>query len=278
MTVTESQAWCAAIMRAHAKSFYFSTRLLPQAKREAVEALYGLFRTADDLADEPGLSSAQRRDGLAAIKSDLALLDQAETGSEAPWFAAVHRAFARFPIDIHDALRLVQGCESDLNTPHIHTLEDLERYSAAVAGTVGRTSMPILGAADADSLERGERLGIAMQLTNVVRDVEEDAQFGRDYLPRLSYPDATTGEIMRIIALRARELYSEALVLASRVPNDGSRAALLMTADIYGGILDRLERNGFDPARGRVFVPLHEKLWRGLRCFAIAHVGRATIK
>ena len=276
--IEQSQKWCAGIMRTHAKSFYFSTRILPRAKREAVEALYGLFRTADDLADEPGLPIAQRRAEFAAIKQTLSGMHDENVDSDAPWFPAVRRAFSRFPIDVRDALRLIEGCESDLVPSNIASMADVERYSAAVAGTVGRTSMPILGAPDADSLDRGERLGIAMQLTNILRDVEEDARLGRDYLPRAAFPGMQTEDLMRILALRARELYSEASVLASRVPNDGSRVALLMTADIYGGILDHLERRGFDPTRGRVFVPMPEKLFRAARCVGRAYIGRVTIR
>ncbi len=276
--IEQSQHWCAGIMRAHATSFYFSTRILPREKREAVEALYGLFRTADDLADEPGLPFAQRSAGIAEIKRTLLHIHDENVESDAPWFLAVRRAFARFPIDVRDALRLVEGCEGDLVPISFATMADVERYSAAVAGTVGRTTMPILGVADGDSLDRGERLGIAMQLTNILRDVEEDARLGRDYLPRAAFPGMRTEDLMRMLAMRARELYCEAAVLASRVPNDGSRVALLMTADIYGGILDHLERRGFDPTRGRVFVPMPEKLLRAARCVGRAYIGRATIK
>lgn len=277
-SLQRSRIWCANVMRNHAKSFFFSTRMLPRTKRYAVEALYGLCRTADDLADEPGLTREERERAFDIMLADLTAIREPAHASDAPWFAAVRAAFAEFPIDPADAIALVRGCRSDLDPRDIRTLDELYRYSAAVAGTVGRCSMPILGADDDDSLARGERLGVAMQYTNVLRDVEEDRRMRREYLPRESFPGRSTQEIMREIAALARGYYAEARVLAGRVPNDGSRAALLMTSDIYGGILDHLERRGYDPHRGRAYVPTGEKLRRAARCLVQSYVGFASIK
>ena len=276
--VERSQAWCAKVMREHAKSFYFSTRVLPRRKREAVEALYGLFRSADDLADEPGFTLAERERGFVCILRELDTVRDDGAVGDAPWYPAVRRAFERFPIDIGDARRLVEGCRGDLDPKPILTLGDLYAYSEAVAGTVGRCSMPILGASDRDSLARGERLGIAMQYTNVLRDVEEDRANGRCYLPSAMLVRGDERSVMREIANAARAYYREGRVLAARVPNDGSRAALLMTSDIYGAILDRLERRDYDPAVGRAFVSTGEKVRRAFRCVIEAYTGFATIK
>ena len=210
---------------------------MPRAKREAVEAIYGVFRTADDLADLPGLEPADRHGALAEIERDLEHIRDPDYESGAAWFPAVRRAFARFPIDANDALRLIGACRRDVDGFACETMEDLERYCAAVAGTVGRCAMPILGAADPDSLERAERLGIALQLTNVLRDVESDRNLGRNYLPR-AFAGEPIAEIRRRIAERARQYYGEASVLAKRLPNDGSRFALLAAADLYEGVLD----------------------------------------
>jgi phytoene synthase len=273
-----SQAWCANVMREHAKSFHFSTRMLPKSKRSAVEALYGLFRTADDYADEPGMNREERERAFDAMLADVAALRDRHYASTAPWFAAAREAFTTFPVAIRDALSLIEGCRSDLDPRSVDTVAGLYRYSARVAGTVGRCSMPVLGAGDEDSLLRGERLGVAMQYTNVLRDVEEDRRMGRDYLPRESYPGLPTHQIMREVAAMAREYYGEARVLATRVPNDGSRAALLMTSDIYGAILDQLERRNFDPMLGRAFVPRSEKLRRAARALVQSYVGLPSIR
>ena len=209
---------------------------MPRAKREAVEAVYGVFRTADDIADLPGLEIAARHVALARIERDLAHVRDANYESDAPWFLGVRRAFERFPIAIEDALRLIRACRRDVDGFACETMEDLERYCAAVAGTVGRCAMPILGAGDADSLERAERLGIALQLTNVLRDVEADRGIGRSYLPR-ALAGEPIAEIVRRIAEQARKYYREAPILAKRLPNDGSRFALLAAADLYEGVL-----------------------------------------
>ncbi|MDQ2909099.1 MAG: phytoene/squalene synthase family protein [Candidatus Eremiobacteraeota bacterium] len=265
-------------MRDCAKSFYFSTRVLPKAKREAVEALYGFCRFTDDLADAPGPSMHERYALFARVKRDLAALRSARFEASFPWYPALRRAFERFPIALDDALRLVEGCESDLAPVAIDSLERLEEYSSAVAGTVGRCSLPILGIADADSLRRGERLGIAMQLTNVLRDVEEDRAMGRIYLPMGEFPQTSVGEVMQAVALRARTYYREARVLAARVPNDGSRVALLLTGAVYEGLLDRLEARRYDLTRGRAYVPLPQKLRLAACSLLDAYTGLATIR
>jgi len=232
----ESQRWCCALLRKEAKSFYLATRFLPRAKREAVEAIYAVFRMADNLADEPGYSDEERRAGLREIAFALEHVRDEVYRSDAPWFAAVRRAFAAFPIAVADALRLIDACRADLDGVVCETLQDLEAYCAAVAGTVGRCALPILGACDADSLERAERLGIALQLTNVLRDVDRDRASGRSYLPRAFATLSDRGASM--IAARAREYYREAAVIARRLPNDGSRLAILLAADLYEATLD----------------------------------------
>ena len=276
--LARSVRWCAQVMRAHAKSFYFSTRVLPRAKREAVEGLYGLFRSADDLADEPGPTLEERRAGFVDLRDALAAVARGEPSRGVPWAAAVARALARFPIALDDILALIAGCESDLEPRPIATFAELEAYSRAVAGTVGRCSMAILGASDDDSLARGERLGIAMQYTNILRDVAEDERTGRFYLPQREVERLGRREVMREIARQARIRYREAFVLAARVPNDGSRWALLATADIYGGIVDVVERRGFDPHAGRAVVGTPAKIGRAIRCWVRAYTGFASMK
>lgn len=253
-----SQRWCADLLRREAKSFYLATRFLPKAKREAVEAIYGAFRTADDIADEPGPTREERLEGLRAIADALAHVRDDAYSSNAPWFPAVHRAFSRFPIAIGDALRVIEACRSDVDGVTCESLEDLERYSSSVAGTVGRCSIAILGAWDDDSLERAGRLGVALQLTNVIRDVERDHHIGRSYLPRklATLPDRGRAAI----AARAREYYAEARVLARRLPNDGSRLAILLAADFYEGMIDGS-------------LSLWERLRRAARCMRKAYVG-----
>ncbi len=278
LTVAQSQEWCGAVMRACAKSFFFSTRALPKAKREAVEALYGFCRFTDDIADAPGPSASVRLTTFSRIKRELAGLSAPQFEGSFPWHPALRRAFHRFPIALDDALRLVEGCESDLAPARIDSLERLEEYASAVAGTVGRCSLPILGIADADSLQRGERLGIAMQLTNILRDVEEDRSMGRVYLPLDEFPHSSVSGVMQTVALRARRYYREARVLAARVPNDGSRVALLLTGAVYEGLLDRLEARRYDTKLGRAYVPFPHKVKLAVCSLVDAYTGLATMR
>ncbi len=273
-----SQAWCADVMRRKSKSFYFSTRILPRAKREAIEALYGVCRFADDAADEPDIPREVRLRILAGVERDLSMLRAVGHISPAPWFPALHDALERFSIAIDDLLLLVHGCRSDVDGVHIRCVEELETYSAAVAGTVGRCAMPVLGAHDEDSLRRAERLGIAMQFTNVLRDVEEDRRMGRNYMPLGERSGAELSEVMRHLAGRARVYYRESTVLAGGIPNDGSRASLMMTSAVYEGILDQLQARGFDPSGGRAHVGTVGKLTRAARSVIAAYVGLPTIR
>ncbi len=274
----QSQAWCASVMRRKSKSFYFSTRVLPRAKREAVEALYGLCRFADDAADEPDIPREDRLHILDAVERDICSLRTSDVESDAPWSPALRRALYRFPIDIDDLLRLVRGCRSDVDGVQIRCMEELEAYSVAVAGTVGRCAMPILGAHDQDSLCRAERLGVAMQFTNVLRDVEDDRRMGRNYMPVDEWSGVELCDVMRNLAGRARVYYRESSVLATRVPNDGSRASLIMTSAVYQGILDKLEKRGFDPKRGRAHVSTVAKLTLAVRSLISSYAGLPTIR
>ncbi len=194
--------------------------------------MYGLFRTVDDVADEPGRSDEERRRELGAIARTVEHIRDSQCRGGDAWFPAVRDAFARFPIDTKDALRLIAACRADVDGVLCETPDALEVYCAAVAGTVGRCAMAILGAGDADSLDRAERLGIALQLTNILRDVGRDREIGRSYLS--SALPATD------VVSRARTYYKEAGVLARRLPDLGSRLAILVAAKLYERNLDRL--------------------------------------
>lgn len=276
--LNRSRRWCARTMREHASSFYLATRLLPQRKRIAIEAFYGLCRFADDVADEPGFDLEERRRILREIREELRLVDAGRPAGAFPWSYAFLDATRAFEFDVADALLLVEGCERDLEPVDLATFEELEAYSAAVAGTVGRVTMRILGARDADSLERGTRLGIAMQFTNVLRDIDEDTRAGRNYIPRAIPSRRSDRETLETIAWLAHGYYEEARVLSQRVPNDGSRFAILLARNLYEGILTQIERRDFDWKRGRVVVPASRKVTLAARTFLDAYAGFATIR
>lgn len=234
--MAESRRWCRELLRVEARGFSLATRFLPRAKREAVEAIYAVFRVADDAADEGSLSDEERYDRLASIAHCIERIRDPALQSDAPWFPALREAFARFPIPVEDALRLIDACRSDVTGVRCETIADLLAYCASVAGTVGRCSLAILGASEEDALDRAERLGIALQLTNILRDAAKDGARGRDYFPR-EFAEMKDRGAARIAAL-ARAYYHEAGVLATRLPNDGSRLAVLLSARLYERVLD----------------------------------------
>ena len=277
MSDSAAAEYCRRVMRLHARSFYFATRVLPLEKRRGIEALYAFFRDVDDAVDEGDVSNEERRSRLRGFRNAIQSLSLPGERSSAPWFSALSRTFERYELDTRPLLDLIDGCESDLGDVNFERMADLERYSRAVAGTVGRSVMPVLGACDAEALSLGERLGVAMQLTNVLRDVDEDRRLGRNYLPMGEYPGAASKDVMRFVALRARAYYESGRTAAKCVPNDGSRAALLMAATFYEGILTKLERRGFEPV-GRAYVGSVAKWGLAAKCFVSAYTGFAIIK
>jgi phytoene synthase len=250
---------------------------LPLQKRRGIEALYAFFRCVDDAVDEGNVSNEDRRARLQRFRDAVGSLARSSAGCFEPWFPALSSAFERYELDTQPLLELIDGCESDLHGVNFERMADLERYARAVAGTVGRSVMPVLGAADADAIALGERLGVAMQLTNVLRDVDEDRRLGRNYLPFREFAGVASEDVMRLVAARARAYYESGRTVAKRVPNDGSRAALLMAATFYEGILTRLERRGFEPA-GRAYVGHVAKWGLAAKCFVSAYTGLAIIK
>lgn len=275
MSRARSAAYCQGVMRHHARSFYFATRILPSAKRDAIEALYAFFRCVDDAADEGNAPVSARLARLHAFRMAVESLHGGPDACDEPWFDALSRAYLRYAIDRRPLLELIDGCESDLGAVDIASMHGLETYARAVAGTVGRSVVPILGATGADALALGERLGVAMQLTNVLRDVADDERQGRNYLPLREFGGTT--EAMRAVAAHARRQYAAGRALVGRVPNDGSRAALLMAATFYEGILARIERRGFDRA-SRAFVGGPAKWGLAAKCVLSAYTGLAIIK
>ena len=279
MTVLrESQAFCAETMRKHAKSFYLSTRFLPRAKREAIEALYAFFRCVDDTADEGRHSSAWRNLQLDHFRCDVEGLSGRHYRGDPLWFPALAAAYRDFALDREPLVQLIDGCSRDVGGVQIATFDDLESYAAAVAGTVGRSVIPILGAADSRSLAEAEQLGIAMQYTNILRDVREDRAAGRSYLPLAQFPGEPVSGVMRRVAAEARSRYAVLPSLASRLPNDGSRAALLMAGTFYENILRGVEMRGFDPSAERVYVSGAKKIRLAAACFLNAYTGFAIIR
>jgi phytoene synthase len=272
-----SYAVCRRLARRAASNFYYAFYILPRAKRDALCALYAFMRLVDDVPDSSS-SSASSPEVLAAKHASLArwrtLLDQAVAGDQTPHpilpaFADTVRRYQIPPRYFHD---LISGAEMDLTETSYATFERLREYCYRVAGTVGLTCLHVFGFDHPHAPELAERLGIAFQLTNILRDVRADLALGRVYLPQedlarcgCSAEDLTRGmvtpalrELLRLQAERAWAFYAEGAPLVGRIHPD-SRAALWALIRIYSGLLARIEERQFDVFSGRVRLSSAEK-------------------
>ena len=267
MTVEESYAWSTRVARSQAKNFYYSFLLLSKARRRAMCAIYAFMRYCDDLSDDDGI--ADRAAAIAKWEEDL----RAALGGGAPdhpLWPAFTDSVARFQIPHEYFFQMIEGVTSDLEPRRIETFEELYNYCYHVASVVGLTIIHIFGFEGQDSLLLAERCGIAFQLTNILRDVREDASKGRLYLPAQDLrkfgvaadsfePRAKFLELMEFEAVRAREYYREAAPLVDRV-DPSSRASLRTLIGIYSRLLDRIVASNYDVLQQRIRVPAWEKI------------------
>jgi phytoene synthase len=248
---------------------------LPYAKRRAVWAVYAFCRTADDIVDR-NTNAAERLDAINAWEVQLhaAYAGRAST----PIFTALADAAARYDVPLHAALDLLRGARMDVTVSRYATYREVSDYCYLVASTVGVLVTPIFGTLDAAAPRYAAVLGQAMQLTNILRDVGEDAQLGRIYLPaedlrRFGYGEADLlagvvderfVALMRFEVERARALYREAEPGIALLQPD-SRYAVRLALHLYRGILDAIESNRYDVFTRRAFVPLSAKILTALR-------------
>ncbi|MCS6952255.1 MAG: phytoene/squalene synthase family protein [Bryobacterales bacterium] len=269
-SVAQSYAWCRRLARRRARNFYYSFWLLPSPQRDAVCALYAFMRRCDDLTDEPGADAAA---ALAAWRRDMeqALEGRSPPGPLWPAFADTVR---RYRIPRHYFYEVLEGVAGDLRPRRMATFEELYRYCYQVASVPGLSLVHVLGFESAQALALAEKCGVAFQLTNILRDVREDALRGRIYLPEedLAHAgaraeDVLAGrrtpavvEVLRRQAVRAAWYYRESAPLIGAVAPEG-RAALWALIAIYRKLLERIERSDFDVMARRIRLPAWEKSW-----------------
>jgi 15-cis-phytoene synthase len=272
---------CRDVVRQHSKTFYVSSLFLRPQQKRAVWAVYAFCRTADDIVDRV----APARERLEAIDAwERRLLAAYRGVATEPIFTAFGDAARRFAIPVEPALDLLRGARGDVTVDRYHTNEALRDYCYLVASTVGLLVMPILGTVSADACGYGIALGRAMQMTNILRDVGEDARMGRIYLPvedieRFGCSEAgILGGVLdeRFVALmrfqiaRVRAMYREAEPGIALLAPEARRTVRLALV-LYRGILGRIEANGYDVFSRRAFVPWWAKLGTAI---AVALRGR----
>jgi phytoene synthase len=258
-----SSAHCQRIARERARNFYYGFLLLPRPRREAFCAVYAFMRYCDDIADGnetlPGKAEGlkQWRNALdRALRGDYSL-DSGNGDTADMILPAFHHAVQQYSIPAEYFHELIDGAEMDLSIRTYRTFDDLYRYCYRVASVVGLCSLHILGFQDPEAKKLAEECGIAFQLTNILRDLREDARSGRIYLPledleRFGYsPEKLAAGVyspeflalMQFEVRRARGFYERAYPLIDMVEAE-SRPALWTLMAIYGGILNAIERNG----------------------------------
>lgn len=268
----------AAQMTAHySKSFYFASAFLPADKRRAVRALYAFCRTVDDIVDV----GAAQANPLQALQIWRQIVQHPPAEPENLVALAWVDTLQRYAIPREYALQLIDGVAQDLHQPRYRTFEHLATYCYSVASTVGLMSMHIIGYRSQEAIPYAIKLGVALQLTNILRDVGEDYRNGRIYLPQqeleafgLDESDLFAGQVterwrqfMRFQILRARQLYAEAGPGIRLLETDG-RFAIAAALDVYRGILDQIEANDYDVFHRRASLSFAEKLRR------LPHIAR----
>jgi phytoene synthase len=266
--IAQALAWKQAeqTIRAHSKTFFLATALLPFGPRRGIRALYGFCRTTDDLVD----AAEQCCTGLAEInawrhKNNLPVSEQTD-----PILYAWAQVRETYQVDRRYEQELIDGVAMDILIQSYATWHELEQYCYYVAATVGLLSMPIIGLARTATFEQAApyaiQLGIALQLTNILRDVGEDAHRGRVYLPvedlkrfYLTREDILNGvfderfiDLMRFEISRARDLYHQALP-GIKLLSSSARPAVGAAALLYREILTEIENMGFNVYQRRAF-------------------------
>jgi 15-cis-phytoene synthase len=286
--IAEAYRVCREIARKEARNFYYSFVALPASKRDAICAVYAFMRHADDLADDESLPISERQANLSQWVAAWHGASQGRVADD-PVFIALHDAQKRFEIPSELLEQLVEGTTMDLRRGDAlsakdgksfdtyETFDELYQYCYLVASVVGLVCIRIFGYREPHAEKLAEQTGIAFQLTNILRDVREDAERGRIYLPledlrrfgvtpeQLAQADDEHGptepvrELLHWEALRAEEYYKSGERLLPLIDAD-SRPALWVLITIYHRLLLKIKGLGYNVFSGRVSVPAYEKL------------------
>jgi phytoene synthase len=267
---------------ASGSSFYYAFLFLPKPRRAAITAFYAFCREIDDVVDEvsdPGVAATK----LAWWRTEVTRSFAGQ--AEHPVMRALMPHAAAYGIEQRQLKQVIEGCQMDLDQTRYLDFATLRRYCHLVAGVVGEASARIFGQTDPQTTAYAHKLGLALQLTNIIRDVGEDALRGRIYLPvnELQQFDVKTREILdrvhsdRFVALmkfqaaRAQAAYDEALALLPAADRRAQKPGLMM-ASIYRTLLTEIERDSFQVLRQRVGLTPLRKLWLAWRVQALGRL------
>jgi phytoene synthase len=271
--VDEAYRHCRDVTRASATSFYHGMRLLPAPRRAAMFAIYAFARRIDDIADGDEPEEA-KREALEAARRDVAALDGVRGD---PGLVALADACARYPLPRDALVDLIDGAEMDVAGTAYATFDDLVVYCRRVGGTIGRLSLGVFGATDKglEAMALADDLGVAFQLTNILRDVREDLGAGRLYLPADDLAafgcrvegGSIAGDfaaLARFEAERAERWYDRGLGLVPLLDRP-SAACVTAMAGLYRRLLRRIERSPETVLAARLSLPGWEKGWVAAR-------------
>jgi len=259
----ESYTFCRRIARTRARNFYYSFLLLSREQRDAMCAIYAFMRYCDDISEAEGAS----RPAIEEWRSDLNRALQGDYPGNPLW-PAFHDTVQRYRIPHNYFQEMIDGVSSDLEPRQIQTFDELYRYCYQVASVVGLTIIHIFGFDSSDALPLAEKCGIAFQITNIIRDVREDSENHRTYVPAedirrfnadLSKRDENFLCLMRFEAARAKAYYDESRPLIGLV-HKRSRRSLWALIEIYRRLLGKLERSNYDVLQNRIHLTTREKL------------------
>lgn len=289
MDIRERKAdflYCEKIIKKHSQSFYYAFSQLPNEKANAIYAIYAFCRSADDRVDE-NIGPINQRKDLEKLKLELDLFNQGKEVDHPLW-RALRYVFNQYDMDIKPFYDQLKGQGMDINFKQPETLHDLESYSYYVAGTVGYMLLPIIGSKSIESLKgTAIDLGVAMQITNILRDIGEDyREKARIYIPKeelqrvnYSLEDLNNGvidesfiDLWEKLAARAEYLYDGFIKHLDQFDSD-SQMQVALSAQVYRGILNVVRKNNYDCLSMRNYVAKEEMLqmnpvisnWSGIK-------------
>ena len=269
LTLDESYARCRRLNKRYGTTYYWSTFVLPRVKRHHVWALYAFCRHADDIVDDLGPASVEVREKALTDLGDRLFADLAAGASDDPVLKAVVHTIRAFDIDPECFRRFLRSMAMDLTVAEYATWDDLLGYMDGSAAVIGEMMLPILEPTDAAALPHARDLGNAFQLTNFLRDVAEDLDRGRVYVPQEDLArfgadparrvvDEPWRQLMAFEVDRCRALYRSADLGVALLPPASARC-IQAARTLYSEILDRIEATGYDVFATRATVPTWRK-------------------